>query len=192
MIKKDHFEKNTANEMSLYQSLVFTLSHHLMNSLPVTILFSGLAPPPRLPPTPSPSVYRTSNTTLGPGEGLQGLFFPNRPLTFAASSAVACAVRAPVMQIWCHNIKRRCDQRSALLCVGVWYQNFYFISSCRGLLTLKSERSRAGEAKQERQLRQKGWGEKVTHWAWGRAGCRFNAQLHTFMSTGQIQVLLFV
>lgn len=48
------------------------------------------------------------------------------------------------MQILCHNIKRRPDQRSALLCVGVWYQNFYFISSCQGLLQLKSKGWREG------------------------------------------------
>lgn len=52
-----------------------------------------------------------------------------------------------MMQISCHNIKRRADQRSALLCVGIWYQNFYFISSCRRLLEPKSKVGgrRAGE-----------------------------------------------
>lgn len=51
------------------------------------------------------------------------------------------------MQISCHNIKRRADQRSALLSVGVWNQIFYFISSCQGLLELKSKKMERGGKK---------------------------------------------
>lgn len=78
---------------------------------------------------------------LHPVLGLECLLFPKRPLTSAApwqgeALATRSGVRTPatLMQISCHNLKRSSDQRSALLCVGVWYRNFYFISSCQGML----------------------------------------------------------